>query len=361
MTLDDWLGRYDEQDWRTATEGTVRYALIGLGWWTSDVAIPAIEASTFCETTVLISSSRDKAERLADEHDVEHALTYDEYHDGELADEYDAVYIGTPNAFHLEYAETAASLGKGVLCEKPMEADVERATKMVEACQESDAPLMVAYRMQTEPAVRRARELLDAGFIGDPVYVYGNNSQPLLEMIPDPDQWRLNPDLTGYGTSVMDLGIYSINTARFLLDRDPQSVQAQLYSEHEAFEDVDDERASFMLDFGDGVQMVSTASQNGQQDTILRITGTEGQIELSPAFHGECQLHVKRGDLSVDVEHGEMDAVDEMEFEFDYFADRLLTGADIYPDGEHGLVDMQVVDAIHRAGETDGTVDIESR
>ncbi|SFL33665.1 xylose dehydrogenase (NAD/NADP) [Halogranum rubrum] len=361
MTLDNWLERYDEQDWKTQSEGTVRYALVGLGWWTTDVAIPAIEASSLCEVTTLVSSSKEKAERIAQTSDVETGITYDEFHDGVAADEYDVVYIATPNAYHLEYAETAARLGKGVLCEKPMEADVERAERMVDACDTADVPLMVAYRMQTEPAVRRARELVESGFIGDPVYVYGNNSQPLLEMIPDPDQWRLNPDLTGYGTSVMDLGIYSINTARFLLDRDPRSVQAQLYSEHEAFEGLDDERASFMLDFGDGIQMVSTASQNAQQDTMLRITGTEGQLELSPAFHGECQLHVKKGDLSVDVEHTELDEVDEMEYEFDYFADRLLGDAEIHPDGEHGLFDMTVVEAIHRSDETGERVEIETR
>ncbi|MFC6615698.1 D-xylose 1-dehydrogenase Gfo6 [Halopenitus salinus] len=359
MSLADWMRGYDARDWQTTTEGTVRYALVGLGWWTTDVAMPAIEESTLGETTVLVSGDAEKADRLAERHDVAHGITYDQYHDGVAVDAYDAVYVATPNAFHREYAETAAELGKGVLCEKPMEATVERAEGLVEACERADVPLMIAYRMQTEPAVRRARELIEEGLIGEPVQAYGDNTQPLLEMIPDADQWRLTPDLTGYGTSVMDLGIYSINTTRYLLDRDPVSVQANMASNHPAFEGLDDERSAFIMAFEDDVQFVSTASQNAHQDTQLKITGTDGQIELRPAFHGEAALHVAAGDLELDVAHGTSDEVDEMREEFDYFADRVLTGAEIEPDGRHGLRDLEIVEALHRSAASGEAIDVE--
>lgn len=345
---------FDSRDWQTATDGTVRCALVGLGWWTTDVAIPAIEESTFCETTVLVSGSAEKATRLADENDVERGITYEQYHDGVAADEYDAVYVATPNAYHLNYVETAAELGKGVLCEKPMEASVERAEQLVEACERHDTPLMVAYRMQTDPFVRIAKSLLDDGVIGEPVQVYGDNTQPLLEMIPDEDQWRLDPELTGYGTSVMDLGIYSINTTRFLLDREPTEIRASMASTRPPFDGVEDERSSFLLTFEDDVQFISTASQRAHEDTQLKITGTEGQIELRPAFHGEVELRVETGDLSVEMAHATAGEVDEMCEEFDYFADRLLTGADIGPDGRHGLRDMEIIETIHEASENSG-------
>ncbi|WP_224450316.1 D-xylose 1-dehydrogenase Gfo6 [Haloprofundus salilacus] len=358
MTLAGWIDQYTDRDWQQSTGGTVRYALIGLGWWTTDVALPAIAESEFCEATVLVSSSEEKATRIADEHGVNHGISYDEYHAGTAAEAYDAVYVATPNAFHLEYAETAAELGKGVLCEKPMEASVERAERMVDACDDADTPLMVAYRMQTDPAVRRAHELVEEGFIGKPVQVYGNNSQPLLEMIPDRDQWRLDSELTGYGTSVMDLGIYSINTTRYLLRRDPVTVESRMASHHEAFADVPDERSSFIAMLEDDVQMVCTASQRAHADTQLKITGTEGQLELRPAFHGECTLHASRGDVTVEISHASFEAVEEMREEFDYFADRLLSGREVYPDGEHGLVDMRTIEAIHRAAESGAPVDI---
>ncbi|ELZ06051.1 D-xylose 1-dehydrogenase Gfo6 [Natrialba asiatica] len=357
----EWIDTYDERTWQTTDEesGTVRYALIGLGWWTIDVALPAIESSELGEVTVLVSSSSEKADRLAAENDVERGLSYDEFHDGDAADRYDAVYIGTPNAYHLEYAATAASLDKAVLCEKPMEATVERATELVETCERADVPLMIAYRMHTEPAVQRARELIEDGFIGEPVSVYGHNSQPLLEMIPDPDQWRLDPDLSGYGTSVMDLGIYSINTTRYLLQREPVSVRSNMISAHEAFDAVPDERASSLFVFEDDIQMISTASQHAHEDTELKITGTEGQITLQPAFHGECSMDLSRGDVSISVEHETFDAEAEMREEFDYFADRLLGEREIYPDGHHGLGDMRIIEALHESADRGDVVTLD--
>ncbi|MDG5820310.1 D-xylose 1-dehydrogenase Gfo6 [Natronococcus sp. A-GB7] len=356
--MHDWIDGYDERDWQTTDEGTVRYALIGLGWWTVDVAIPAIENSDLGEVSVLVSSSTEKAERLAEENDVERGISYDQYHDGVASDAYDGVYIGTPNAFHLEYAETAADLGKAVLCEKPMEATVERAERLVEACEDGDVPLMIAYRMQTEPAVRRARELVDSGFIGEPVSVYGANGQPLLEMNPDHDQWRLDSDLSGYGTSVMDLGIYSINTTRYLLRREPVRVSSQMTSHHEAFDDVPDERASSALLLEDDVHVITTSSQRAHEDTHLKLTGTEGTIELDPAFHGEATLKCSRGDVSVEIEHGAFDAQREVREVFDYFADRVLTDGEIYPDGRHGLADMRIIEAIHRAADEGQPVEL---
>ncbi|OVE84681.1 D-xylose 1-dehydrogenase Gfo6 [Natronolimnobius baerhuensis] len=353
------ISRFTERDWETdETDGTVRFALVGLGWWTMDVVVPAIEQSDYCETTVLVSSSTEKAERLADENNVESGITYDEFHDGAAVEEYDAVYIGTPNAYHLDYVETAADLEKAVLCEKPLEATVERAEQLVEAAEDADIPLMTAYRMHTEPAVRRAKELIEDGFIGEPTHVYGNNTQPILEMIPDPDQWRLDSDVTGYGTSVMDLGIYPINTARFLLERDPIAAEARMSSPDEAFDDVPDQYATVTLTLEGDLPLVCTTSQHAQKDTQLKIIGTEGTIELSPAFHGEATLSLSSGSLRTTIEDVEYTAVEEMREEFDYFADRVLNDGEILPDGRHGLADLRTIKGIHEAADRDERVDL---
>ncbi|ELZ77508.1 D-xylose 1-dehydrogenase [Haloferax volcanii] len=356
----DIVEEFTRRDWQgDDVTGTVRVAMIGLGWWTRDEAIPAVEASEFCETTVVVSSSKEKAEgarELAES--ITHGLTYDEFHEGVAADAYDAVYVVTPNGLHLPYVETAAELGKAVLCEKPLEASVERAEKLVAACDRADVPLMVAYRMQTEPAVRRARELVDAGVIGDPVFVHGHMSQRLLdEVVPDPDQWRLDPELSG-GATVMDIGLYPLNTARFVLDADPVRVRATARVDDEAFEAVGDEHVSFGVDFDDGTLAVCTASQSAYQSSHLRVTGTEGELEIEPAFYNRQKrgFRLSWGDQSADYD---FEQVNQMTEEFDYFASRLLSGSDPAPDGDHALVDMRAMDAIYAAAErgTDVAVD----
>ncbi|WP_049996577.1 D-xylose 1-dehydrogenase Gfo6 [Halococcus sediminicola] len=354
--LPEFFDEFTERDWRSDADGTVRIAMIGLGWWTLEKALPAVERSELCETTVLISSDAERATATAERHEtIQKGISYEAFHEGAASEAYDAVYIATPNAVHLQYAETAAELDKAILCEKPMEASVERAKKLVEACE--SVPLMVAYRMQTEPAVRRARELVRDGFVGDSVAIHGAMTQRLLEMNPDTDQWRLDPDLAGYGASVMDLGIYPLNTARFVLDADPQSVQASMNSTHDAFSKVPDERASFGVDFPDDVTATCTASQNAAQSSHLRITGTEGELELDPVFFPDepRKLRVRRGDVDATLD---FDQRSQMTEEFDYFADCVLSETEPHPNGEHGLVDMRALEAIYEAGETDSSVSL---
>lgn len=345
---------FTARDWQTTEEGRVRIAMVGYGWWTSEKAMPAVARSELCETTVLVSSDKEQVESVADTHEtVEHGLSYEEFHDGASSENYDAVYIATPNAVHLEFAETAAELGKAILCEKPMESTAERAERLVDAC--GPVTLMIAYRMHTEPAVRRARELVRSGFIGEPTGIHGQMTQRLLEMNPDPDQWRLDPEIAGYGASVMDVGIYPLNTARFVLDADPHSVQASMYADHEAFSAVPDERASFRLDFPEGVSAVCTASQNAVQSSHLQITGTEGELRLDPIFFPDQprKLRVRRGDVDATLD---FDQRSQMTEEFDYFADCVLSGTEPHPDGEHGLTDMNIMKAIYEAAETDSVV-----
>ena len=355
MGIDHYLDDFTERDWQEcdSDEEPLRVAMIGLGWWVREKAIPAVRDTDLCETTVLVSREKKNAQQLASQVEtVDVALTTDEYHDGEGTDAYDAVYVSTPNGTHLEYVETAVEQEKAVLCEKPMEASVERAEVMVDAAQTAGVPLMVAYRMHTEPAVRRLRELLDVGALGDPIQVHGHMSQPLLDIVPDPDQWRLDPALAGPGATVTDIGLYPLNTARFLLDSDPVAVESTLVSNDEAFSDVPDEHATFRLAFSNDVSAVCTASQNAAQSSHFTIVGTEGTARLEPAFFPDQprQLTVTRGTTAVETTFAQ---VDQMREEFDYFADCVLAERTPVASGEHALVDMRVIEASYEAGVRD--------
>lgn len=344
------LSDFQYRDWERETSGTVRFALVGLGWWTTEHVIPAIESCARCTTTTVVSGSETKRERAIETHDtVETGLGYEAFERGEDADAYDAVYVCTPNALHLDSVTAAVEQGKDVLVEKPMEATVERARNIVEAAEaRSDVTLMVAYRMHTEPTVRYARDLVQRGVIGEPKLVQGGMSQRLLDVIDDPDQWRLDADLSGYGTSVMDIGIYPLNTARFVLEADPGSVQSMMRTETEHFADVPDEVATFEIAYDDGTLGAFTTSQNAHQSSRLEIIGDEGRIALEPAFHGKSTLSVTVADTTVEVD---LPQVDQMEEEFEYFATKVLADEPVYADGTHGLTDLESIAAIHEAAD----------
>lgn len=353
--FDEFTGR----PWQTLDPDQVtdpiRLALVGLGWFTREWALPGIQRSSFIEAKVAVDVDPDAVEEFEEALGLT-GLTPVEFHEGAAVDEYDAVYVATPNATHLEFVETAAGQGKAVLCEKPMEATVERAERLVETCAEASVPLMIGYRMQTEPAVLRAKELIAGGFIGEVVHVHGNMSQTMLgELTEDVDQWRLDSDLSG-GCALMDIGIYPLNTTRFLLEADPHRVVGQTRSEHDAFSEVD-EHAAFQLEFEDGVTALCSVSQNAAHASRLEITGTEGQVILDPAFYEreDRGLALVRGGVKADLD---IEQAHQLEEEFAYFGHHLLTDTDIEPDGQHALIDMRVLDAVYESSATGDPVSV---
>ncbi len=342
--------QFDNRDWEDSdVDGTVSFAVVGLGGFTREWVLPAIASSDYAETSCLVSGDRSKAEEIASEANIETTLSYDQYKAGEESNAYDAVYIATPNGSHLELTEAAAGHGKDVLCEKPMEISAERAKQMVETCTDADVSLMIAYRVQFEPAVRWARALIEHGVIGDPVHCHGAMSQQLFEVIsPDPNQWRLDQSMSG-GAALIDLGIYPLNTTRFLVNSDPVSVEGTTRSPSEEFADVD-EHIAFSVAFDNGLLGSFSASQNAAESSHLHVIGVDGELRLEPVFFGQVEITIQEGDTKTTIEFEETNAIRE---EFDYFASRVLTNRDISPNGRHGLVDMETIEEIYEtASET---------
>lgn len=72
---------------------------------------------------------------------------------------------------------------------------------------------------------------------------------------------------------------------------------------------------------------------------------------MRPAFHGEVELCVEAGKLSVETAHATANELDEMCEEFNYFADRILTKAEIGLDSRHGLRGTETIEPFHVAAE----------
>ncbi|MFC7194674.1 D-xylose 1-dehydrogenase Gfo6 [Halosimplex aquaticum] len=344
------LDSFSARDWEEPTDADpIRFAMVGLGWWTREQAIPAVEDAEYCTTTVLVSSSTEKAEDVAAQMDgIEATLTYDEWADGAATDAYDAVYICTPNGLHRDNVEAAAEHDKAVLCEKPLEATVEDARATVDACRETDVPLMVAYRLQTEPTVRRARELIQNGAIGDVVSILGHMSDTILDAV-DETSWRFDPDLAG-GTTLNDIGIYPLNTIRFILEEDPQAVYARTESEQPAYEGTD-EHAAFQLEFPEGKLASCTVTHSATLASTLRFVGTEGELSIDGLFFPTTRKVLRVSGPDIEGEY-RPEPVDQMHEEFEYFANYLQRGLDPEPDGEHGLVDMRAIEALYESAES---------
>lgn len=326
------------RDWDTTIDTTIRFAVVGLGGFARGVALPAIAESNYCETTAVVSGDDEKRDAVAADRDAK-GLSYDEYDDGVADDTYDAVYVATPNRLHLPYARTAAERGKAVICEKPLEATPERAHELCSAC--ADVPLMTAYRMQTDPLLRSVRAFLHDGGIGKVFRAEGEFTYPVLAS-RGPDQWRLDSHLAG-GGALMDVGVYPLNTTRFLLG-DVTWVDGITRSDG-PFNEVD-EHVEFHVGFANTVGSF-TASFSGHAGTRLALRGMEGRLELTSVFepNTERRLVVERGDQQLTLKAG----VNEVCEEFDYFAHAVATDGEIEPDGADGVRDVELMTAVYEA------------
>ncbi|MFC4987513.1 D-xylose 1-dehydrogenase Gfo6 [Saliphagus infecundisoli] len=348
MALEEYFSDFTDRDWeRESPEGRVRMAVVGIGGFARERALPGIQDGTYCETTVLVTGSPGSTAEVAGEYGIDHVVGYDAFLAGEKREAYDAVYVAAPNALHGEYAVAAAEAGKHVICEKPLETSVAEAREVVSACDDAGVTLMTAYRLQCEPTVRRTRDLLADGVVGDVVQVHGGFSNPLLDHA-SPDTWRLDPDLAG-GGALVDLGVYPLNTVRYLLDCDPDSVYASTISTDPAFEAVD-EHVAFQLEFPTGTTASCTASFNAHASSQLELVGTDGRVRIASAFGGVVphEMIVESGEMR--MEHAG-EPVDEVREEFDYFGYCVLTGTDPEPDGRDGLADLRAIKAAYDAAE----------
>ncbi|WP_284013440.1 D-xylose 1-dehydrogenase Gfo6 [Halobaculum litoreum] len=355
--FDTTLAAAGERDWDTgAVEEPVRIATVGCGNYARNVSIPAMAEGAYATPAVVVSGDPDTRASLADEFGVT-ALDYDAYAAGAATDEYDAVYVATPNRLHLPHAETAADHGKHVICEKPLEATVDRADRLVAACDAADVRLMTAYRMQTDPVVRRVREFVADGGIGDLQRAAGDFTFPVLGGSAGPDQWRLDRRLAG-GGALYDVGVYPLNTARFVAGDDPTAVSATVRSPDPAFDEVD-QHVDFRVEFGgeDGWVGNFSASFSGHPNTSLELLGSDGRVAVRSAFEpgADREVTVETPDGTLTVAGA---GADETVAEFDYFAHAVATDAPIEPDGADGLVDVRTLAAVQEASASGGRVEL---
>jgi predicted dehydrogenase len=124
----------------------------------------------------------------------------------------DAVVISTPVSAHFPLAQEALESGKNVLLEKPMTSTVEQSEKLVELAAKKKKTLMVDHTFLYTGAVRKMRELVDSGELGD-IYYF--------------DSVRVNLGLFQHDVNVIwDLAPHDFSIMDYLLQKDPEMVSA---------------------------------------------------------------------------------------------------------------------------------------
>jgi predicted dehydrogenase len=189
----------------------------------------------------------------------------------------DAAYVATPVSLHAPQTIAALRAGKQVLCEKPVALDYTEACLMVEAAREAGRTLGIAYYRRMYPKLQRARALIEAGAIGQPVLAELTNHYWYDETGHGP--WRLDPKLAG-GGPLYDIASHRIDVLNFLFGRPQKATGLRSNAVHRyGVEDC----ATVLVEYGNGARgIVDVRWHSRVVRDECRIIGTDGEIDLTP-------------------------------------------------------------------------------
>ena len=340
---------------RAAEGRKVGYAIVGLGYYGLDIILPQFANCEHSRVTALVSGDRAKALATAARYGVPERSIYSYETFDQIRDnpDVDVVYVILPNSMHAEYTIRAAKAGKHVMCEKPMAVSVAECEAMIAACKTAGRKLMIGYRCHFEPYNLEAMRLARSGAAGKVRYVLSEHGF----VQRDPSKWRLKKALAG-GGSLMDMGVYSLQAARYMTGEEPIAVTARESTDRAdpRFQEVED-RIQWTLNFPSGAIASCLSMYSANQNHIL-LMGDKGRIELEPATrYSGNRLWTGRDGREQEIA-APPPGPSQTQFagQLDHMAQSLRTGAEPIVSGEEGLRDIRIVEAIYRSAREGRTI-----
>lgn len=320
----------------------LRVAIMGLGGYANRVA-DAMKDCKKAKLVGVISGTPSKIKDWQSRFNIpeKNCYNYENFDDIKNNKDIDAVYVITPNALHHDNTIRAARAGKHVICEKPMAISAKEGQEMVDACKKANVKLLIGYRMHFEPQTLEVIRMRKDGELGKITFFQGLTGFT----INDPNLWRVDKKLAG-GGSMMDIGIYSINGARYMVGEEPVWVTAQETKTNPAiFKEGVDETIQFQLGFPSGAVASCLSTYNMNNLDRFFLNGTKGYVEMWPSTnYGPIQGRSHKGPLNQPIVTHQTVQMEEM-------ADIILKGKQpVVPvDGEEGVRDMKIIEAIYAA------------
>jgi predicted dehydrogenase len=250
---------------------------------------------------------------------------------------------------HKEYTIRAAKAGKHVIVEKPMALNAKDCEEMIAVCKKNKVQLAVGYRLHYEPFHQELMRLGQEKVFGNVRLIEAS----LGYRTTNATQWRLKKELAG-GGPLMNIGIYAVQVARYVLGEEPESLTAQFgpVTNKKLFSEVE-ESITWQLNFASGAVANSASTYNTNIDRFY--AGAErGFFELSPALsYGPFQGRTSNGVLefpTINQQTAQMDGISKFILENKPLPEHIA--------GIEGLKDMKIIDAIYSAALSGKKIDL---
>jgi glucose-fructose oxidoreductase len=319
-------------------------ALVGLGYYSTDLIAPALLKTQHCELKGIVTGSPDKIPTWQKKYGIadKNIYSYDNYKDIANNPDIDVIYVVLPPSMHREYTVRGAETGKYIWCEKPMAPSVADCQAMIDACNKNKVGLSIGYRCQHDPNVQAYMNVAKEQKFGKVKMVH--SAAGYFE--GRKDHWKQKKAMGG---GVMgDMGVYAIQGARLATGEEPISVKAHLSTTRPDIYHEVEETATYMLEFPSGA-IATCQSSFGANINLLQVNYERGWLKMEP----QTSYGGNRGSMSNRTEiYTPVESQQPLQLDDDALA--IINKKPYMCPGEEGLRDIRVVEAVLKSGANGG-------
>jgi predicted dehydrogenase len=317
---------------------SLRIGTLGAARITPNALIKPARNNADAEVVAVAARDRTRADSYANKHGI--PKVFDSYDALVAAPDIDAVYNPLPNGLHAQWTIAALEAGKHVLCEKPFTANTKEAEDVAAVAARTGLVVMEAFHYRYHPLAQRARDIVESGELGTTTHVESALCFPLPKFSDIRYQYNLA------GGAMMDVGTYTVHTARLLGCEEPEVVSAQAKLRTP---DVDRAmRAELSFPSGHTGTITCSMWSSDVLKTFARVTGERGSLfVINPtapqAWH---RMRVKVDGHSRTEKFTRRPTY---EFQLDAFCAAVLRGGPVLTPPADSIANMRVIDATYIA------------
>lgn len=267
---------------------------------------PSFEFDGRAEVVAVSGSSMDRARSYASEYGIE--LVFASSRELCSSDEVDLVCVASPNEFHVLDAINAVDSHKHVYLEKPVGCDHQEAERILAQARKSDTDriIVVGHQLRFNPYIQEIRSWIMQGSLGHVYLVRIDQRGGAFARQDKPWTWEF--DENAGGGVRLAMGTHLVDTASFLVGRQPEELTSSAHPVHKHRPSHTGETRtvavsnyySAEVDFGDAFSQVSTsAASHGPGRFEIEVLGSEG----SAHYDGGTSLQLFRDSREVPSAH----------------------------------------------------------
>jgi len=328
-----------------------RLAVIGCGYWGPNL-VRNFNALSECELKIVCDINEKRLAHLKKLYpDVQLSKDINKIINNQ---EIDAIVIATPVRFHFEIAQKSLLAGKHVFIEKPMATSAKEGYKLIEIAQKMKRVIMIGHTFIYSPAVRRIKEIVSSGELGEIQYISAR---------------RLNLGLFQQDINVTwDLAPHDISILLYTIGKNPISVNCQGKAHvNPNIEDVTNMTLNFRngcfatiqsswLDPNKVREMTFVGSNKmlvyDDLEPMEKIKIYDKRVEVPPHYDTYAEFHYS-------YHYGDMYApyikqYEPLAVECKHFLDCIRTGQQPESNGTEGLKVVKILEASTKSLKNDG-------